>query len=95
MASLKNLKKDIDYLVESVCADCYTSTMFRADIDTVQIAGIISTALAFREEMRERANKPNVDKSDKKALNNYYSNLEVELMEGIDKMFVALSDCIK
>lgn len=95
MASIKNLKKDVNYLVEVVCSDCYMATVFNENIDTDKVAAIISNALVLRQDMINRINHPEADKNDRKAMRNYYKGLQNEIMEKVDRMFSDLSATIK
>lgn len=94
MASIKNLKKDINYLTEAVCSDCYTCSFIQTDVDTDKIAEIIGNALTFRQEMIYRANHP-ASKGDRAANAKYYKALKNEIMERVDGLFESLSKLIK
>lgn len=94
MASIQNLKKDINYLTEAVCSDCYTCSFIQPNVETDKIAEIISNALTFRQEMIYKANNP-ANKADKKAVAKHYKALKNEVMERVDGMFEALSNLIK
>ena len=95
MASIRNLKKDVNYLIEVVCADSYAATIFNGNIDTDKVAAIISDALVLRQDMINRINHPDVDKNDRKAVRNYYKGLQNEIIEKVDGMFSELSAAIK
>lgn len=94
MASIKNLKKDINYLTEAVCSDCYTCSFIQPNVDTDKIAEIISNALTFRQEMIYKVNNPE-NKTDRKAVAKYYKAIKNEVMERVDGMFEGLSKLIK
>lgn len=94
MASIKNLKKDINYLTEAVCSDCYACSIIQPNVETEKIAEIISNALTFRQEMIYKVNNPE-NKADKKALGKYYKALKNEAIERVDAMFESLSKLIK
>lgn len=95
MASIRNLKKDVNYLVEVVCSDCYAATIFNENIDTDKVAAIISDALVLRQDMINRINHPKVEKNDRKAVRKYYKGLQNEIIEKVDQMFSDLSATIK
>ncbi|MEG1794503.1 MAG: hypothetical protein RSF94_07020 [Rikenellaceae bacterium] len=94
MGSIKNLKKDINYLTEAVCSDCYTCSFIQSNVDTDKIAEIISNALTFRQELIYKINNPE-NKEDKKAVAKHYKALKAEAMEKFDSLFESLSKLIK
>ena len=57
MAKLRNLKKDIDYLISEVLNDCYTLAYLFPDKQEAA-REIINSAVDFRNEMFERVNNP-------------------------------------
>ena len=79
MASLRRVKKDIDYLVSEVVYDCYLAVMEEA-VDT-------------RNEFYEMANHP-AEKHNKSLVKKHYAFLRNELMERIDGLFDKLSKVV-
>jgi hypothetical protein len=93
MASVRRLKKDIDYLVSEVIADCYTFTYFHKG-KQAEVIDIINEAVVLRNELYTRANNPD-GKDNKKIVKAYYKAIWVELFQKVDGMFVKISQLNK
>lgn len=94
MASLRNLKKDIDYLVFEVLSDCFIFSSIHPDNKTDELSTIISDAVAFRNDLIARVNNPD-GKDNPKILKSYYKTVEKDLITGVDKLFDRLSSLSK
>jgi hypothetical protein len=94
MASVRNLKKDIDYLVFEVISDCFVYSGLHADEKTDESLAIIADAINFRNDLIARVNNPD-GKDNPKILKAYYKSLEKDLMVGVDKLFTRLSSLSK
>ena len=93
MAKLRNLKNDIDYLVSEVLSDCYTlAYLYPQKKDGAM--EIINKAIEFRNQMFERANKPD-GKDDRKLVKVHYKSINNDLLTGIDDLFKQISELIK
>ncbi|MDR2065449.1 MAG: hypothetical protein LBP85_07070 [Prevotellaceae bacterium] len=93
MAKLRNLKKDIDYLISEVLSDCYTLAYLYPDKSEKSIE-IINDAVDFRNKMFERANKPD-DKHNKKLVKACYKNINKDLLTSVDEFFKRISELTK
>lgn len=94
MASLRNLKKDIDYLVFEVLSDCFIFSSIHPDNKTDELSAIISDAVTFRNDLIARVNNPD-GKDNPKILKSYYKTVEKDLVTGVDKLFDRLSSLSK
>jgi hypothetical protein len=94
MASLRNLKKDIDYLVFEVLSDCFIFSSIHPDNKTDELSMIIADAVAFRNDLIARVNNPD-GKDNPKILKTYYKTVEKDLLTGVDKLFDRLSSLTK
>jgi hypothetical protein len=90
MASVRVLKKDIDYLVFEVISDCFTYSGLHPDNKTDEVSAIISDAVNFRNDLIARVNNPD-GKDNPKILKAYYKSVEKDLIAGVDKLFSRLS----
>lgn len=90
MASVRVLKKDIDYLVFEVISDCFTYSGLHPDNKTDEVSAIISDAVNFRNDLIARVNNPD-GKDNPKILKAYYKSVEKDLFSGVDKFFNRLS----
>ncbi len=94
MASLRNLKKDIDYLVFEVLSDCFIFSSIHPDNKSDELSAIISDSVAFRNDLIARVNNPD-GKDNPKILKSYYKTVEKDLVTGVDKLFDRLSSLSK
>lgn len=94
MASVKNLKKDIDFLFFEFISDCFLFTSIHTGEKRNEVQNLIEEAVSMRNEFIDRVNHP--DGKDNPALvKAYYTNLGKELMEKVDSYFEKLSDISK
>jgi hypothetical protein len=90
MASIKNLKKDINYLIDEVIGTCmihhYTQQDKREELDE-----IINDMIEFRENLITKVNNPSVNENGQN-LRNYYRTLFDELLEKVNAAFDKLNE---
>lgn len=90
MASIKSLKKDIDFLFFELISDCFMFTSLHDGPKRTEAQNLIEEAVAARNELIERANHP--DGKDNPALvKGYYATLRKDLFEKVDGYFERLS----
>lgn len=91
MASIRRLKKDIDYLTFAVIDDSVNCLAYGKT--TEEIAEIVETAVTKRNELRGRvcAGKQ-VPKGERKA---HYKSIGKDLLESVDEAFSKLSEMVK
>jgi len=94
MASVRELKKDIDYLIYEVISDCFVFSGLHPDIKTDELSAIISDAVDFRNDLIARVNNPD-GKDNPKIVKAYYKSVEKDLLTGVDKLFSRLSTMTK
>jgi hypothetical protein len=94
MASVRELKKDIDYLVYEVISDCFVFSGLHPDIKTDEISALISDAVDLRNDLIARVNNPD-GKANPKIVKAYYKSVEKDLLTGVDKLFSRLSGMTK
>jgi hypothetical protein len=94
MASVRELKKDIDYLVFEVISDCFVYSSIHPDNKSDELTTLISDAVEFRNDLIARVNNPD-GKDNPKIIKAYYKTLEKDLMTGVDKLFTRLSSLSK
>ncbi len=90
MSSLRMLKKDIDYLVDEVVTDAYLSLYFHPERQD-DIVKIIQDTVDLRNSLYEKANNP-AEKKNKSLVRKHYAQVRREMFDGIDGLFVRLSD---
>jgi hypothetical protein len=90
MASIRELKKDIDYLVFEVISDCFVYSNVHPDNKTDELTALISDAVEFRNDLIVRVNNPD-GKDNPKIVKAYYKAVQKDLLSGVDKLFERLS----
>jgi len=90
MASIRQLKKDIDYLIFEVISDCFVYSGIHPENKSDELSAIISDSVTFRNDLIARVNNPD-DKDNPKIVKAYYKSVEKDLITGVDKLFDRLS----
>ncbi len=94
MASIRNLKKDIDLLMSMVLNDCFYVVEYNPKVDSQAVMKIAGDAIEKHREFRIRANHPD-GKNDPKLVKQYYDNLSKEVLETTNTLFENLSEEVK
>jgi hypothetical protein len=94
MASVRELKKDIDHLLYEVISDCFVFSGLHPDIKTEELTAIISDAVDLRNDLISRVNNPD-GKNNPKIVKAYYKSVSRDLLAGTDKLFSRLSELTK
>lgn len=91
MASIKRLKKDIDYLTFAIVDDCIGCLAVGKSTD--DISGIVQQAIDARNNMRQRVNAgKRVAKEERKV---FYKAIFNDLLASVDGTCNQLSELIK
>lgn len=90
MASLRMLKRDIDYLMDEVVTDSYLSLYFHPEHKDA-IIGVIRDAVDLRNALHDRANRP-IEKKSRSLVRKHYVAVRRDMFAGIDQLFVRLSE---
>lgn len=93
MASVRIIKKDIDYLVGEVLSDCYMTVYFHPE-KKQEIVKIMESATELRNSLIAKVNAP-VEKNNSSLVRKHYAQVRRDVLEGVDKLFVALSEICK
>lgn len=94
MASKRELKKDIDYLVDEVISDCYTYMLINGEKKRDDAIAIIESILEKRNELIHRIEHP-AKKDDSKAVKMHYREIQKDALKAIDESFSRLSELTK
>ncbi|MCU4154695.1 hypothetical protein J1N10_01830 [Carboxylicivirga sp. A043] len=86
MASVRELKKDINFLASELVTEAYVKQLVKEDVDNDKIAQVMVKAIEFRNDLVARANHPDA-KDNAKMVKKYYQNLRTDMME----KFLAIS----
>lgn len=90
MASVRELKKDIDYLIFEVISDCFVYSNLHPENKSDELTVLISEAVEFRNDLIARVNNPD-GKDNPKIVKTYYKTVSKDLLIGVDKLFERLS----
>ncbi|HLP72070.1 MAG TPA: hypothetical protein VK155_04145 [Bacteroidales bacterium] len=90
MSSIKNLKKDIDYLVFEVISDCFAFAAVHPDSKDDEVKAILNDAVNLRNDLVARVNNPD-GKDNPKIVRSFYRNVNKDLLSGVDNLFERLS----
>lgn len=93
MASLRVIKKDIQYLVDEVVSDCYMGLYFNQnDKDKeAKIIAIMEEAVELNNTLLQRVNNP-AEKHNKSLVKKHYAQIHRDMLETINGLFDKLSD---
>ncbi|MBK6285063.1 MAG: hypothetical protein IPF54_22635 [Draconibacterium sp.] len=94
MASVKDLKKDIDLLMSLVLNDCFSVLEHNEKVDNEAILKIAGDVIQKHRELRLRVNHPD-GKDNPKLVRNYYNKLIQDTLKEADAAFERLSAEIK
>jgi hypothetical protein len=93
MASLRGIKKDIDYLVGEVVSDCYTYLYLNGDKNRDKVVEIIEGVVAKRNDFIRRVNNP-AKGADRKQTRKHYKQIYSDLLGSVDESFSQLSQLV-
>ncbi|MFO7998624.1 MAG: hypothetical protein R6U86_06545 [Bacteroidales bacterium] len=87
MASKKELKKDINYLIDEVIGTCLLHQYTQGKEKQEELDGMITEMIEYRDQLIHKANHPEVKDGKLKA---YYRSLYDELLEKVNGAFEKL-----
>lgn len=88
MASIKNLKKDINYVLGDIIEECYSWEVLNPKADTKATEAIIDEAIEAFDTLIENVNSKNIEnkKSHYKAVKLELEKTTIKLIEKINKL---------
>lgn len=93
MASIRRLKKDVDYLTFSVIGDCFNYSIISGK-NNPHVSEIVKNIIATRNYLRDRINAGR-KKQEKKEVKKYYDAIFNDLLKSVDQAFTELSEAVK
>jgi hypothetical protein len=94
MASVKNLKKDIDLVMSLALSDCFYVVEYNSKVDEKAVMEIAGEIIKMHRELRLRANHPD-GKDNPKLVKKYYHKIIEDLLSTADKALKKLSAEVK
>jgi len=89
MASIRRLKKDVDYLVSELVIDCLSYVNLHTKADKDEAFKIIEEALSVRTQVRDLANHPD-GKDNPKLVKTHYREAIAKLIKSVEDGYAAL-----
>ena len=88
MASIKNLKKDINYVLGDIIEECYTWELLNPKTDTKATEAIIDEAIAAFDTLIENVNSKDIEnkKAHYKVVNSELEKTANKLIKKINKL---------
>ena len=90
MASIRNLKKDIVYLVSEVISDTQLFLLLNPKQNTAAAYSIVEDAVEMHNIMIQRANHPD-GKDNPKLVKQHYRTLRIDLLTQTNSLFERIS----
>lgn len=94
MASVKDLKKDIDVLMSLVLNDCFSVLEHNSKVDNEAVLKIAGNVIRKHRQLRIRANHPD-GKDNPKLVRMFYSTLVEDALKEADSALESLSSEVK
>lgn len=94
MASIKSLKKDIDFLFFELISDCFMASCLHEGAKKAEVQNLIEEAVVLRNEFIDRANHPD-GKDNPAIVKAFYTGLRKELFAKVNEHFEKLSSITK
>ncbi|MCD6354442.1 MAG: hypothetical protein J7L95_02735 [Prolixibacteraceae bacterium] len=94
MASVKNLKKDIDLLMSLALSDCLYVLEYNTKVDEKEVTKIAREIIQKHRTLRLAANHPD-GKDNPKLIKQFYNGLVAGMLKSIDNSLEKLSAAVK
>ncbi|HBS87906.1 MAG: hypothetical protein A2W91_10680 [Bacteroidetes bacterium GWF2_38_335] len=93
MANIRNLKKDVDYVVYELLSDCATYQMMNSGQKAEQVGELMNGAFQIRQDLFNKINNPSIPEGKKAKA--FYKEIYIELLKRADDSFKKLSEIVK
>ena len=94
MASVKNLKKDIDLVMSLVISDCFLVLEENSKVNDEKVLDIVRDVIVQHRLFRIRANHPN-GKENPTMVKQHYKKIIEDLLNAADEALEKLSEEVK
>jgi signal recognition particle subunit SEC65 len=94
MASVRNLKKDIDLIMSLTLSDCFYVLEYNSKVDQDAVYKIAGEVVSAHRELRLRAMHPD-GKDNPKLVKQYYKGLVNDMLKAADAALEKLSKEVK
>ncbi|MDR2424793.1 MAG: hypothetical protein LBD59_08730 [Prevotellaceae bacterium] len=90
MANVRNLKKDVDRWVSEIITDVQLFVYLQPSKKVDEAYSIIEAAIAMRQQLYSRANRPD-GKDEPKLVKQHYRSIKRDLLEQSHRLFERVS----
>ena len=90
MASIRDLKKDVDYLVSMVVVDCFQYTNYFENADKEGAYKIVENIMVKHSDLRKRINHPD-GKDNPKLIKRHFQKIGQDLLAVCDNAYGELA----
>lgn len=94
MASIRDLKKEVDLLMSMILNDCFYIIEYNPKVDSQAVMKIAGEVISKHHEFRIRINHPD-GKDNPKLVKKYYADLSREVVDTANDAFERLSEEVK
>ena len=94
MASVKELKKDIDLIMSLALSDCFYVLEYNTKVDEKAVMTIAGEIIKKHRELRVLSNHPD-GKDNPKLVKQFYKKLITNMLETVDNLLEMLSSEVK
>jgi hypothetical protein len=91
MASIRDLKKDINYLASEIITEAYVRKMLFNSIDEEEFKSIVLDTINFRNAMIKKVNHP-TEKNDRKKVRKYFQEVQKEMYQKFSELVDKVSE---
>lgn len=94
MASIRDLKKDIDYLVSMVVVDCFQYANYFENADKEAAYKIVQNIMGKHADLRRRINHPD-GKDNPKLVKKHFRKIGEDLLVVCDEAYADLANLLE
>ena len=91
MASIRELKKDINYLTSEIITEAYVRKVLFAGVKETEVSKIIADAIAFRNGLIARVNAPD-GKDNPKLVKAFFQKLRKDMADQFTDLVKAVNE---
>ncbi|MGQ1891849.1 hypothetical protein ACT29H_15520 [Thermophagus sp. OGC60D27] len=91
MASIRDLKKDINYLAGEIVTEAYVRKMLFSNVDDETFRKVVTDTLMFRSAILKKINHP-VEKRDPKKVKKYFQEVRKEMYQKFSELVEIVSE---
>jgi len=88
--NLRNIKKDIEYVIGAFIDDCSLFSVVNKSADDEALGALLDEAVNLYNDLKDKVNAKVEGKK-----STYYASLRKELLEKTDAMYAKLSEMVK